>query len=230
MGRFFVEHVIQPEWPAPAAVCALSTERGLEPEQAWLQFEVPGAPRWMAQVHGASVACADEEWTRVRADGVVAFGSGRACALRTADCLPVLLCDQAGSRVGAAHAGWRGLAAGVLASTIGALCRGGDRRLDAGRIMAWIGPGIGASVYEVGGDVFGSITRASPRAARFFSQQGDDRWLLDLVALARDQLRRLGISRIYGGHWCTYSDPRRFHSYRRDGGSARQASFIWLRP
>ena len=228
MERLFVDNVIRPEWPAPPTVCAVSTERGPGPEQAWRLLEVPGKPRWMSQVHGADVACADEDWTAVRADGCTAFAPDRACALRTADCLPVLLCDRAGSRVAAAHAGWRGLAAGVIESTVGALCRGGARLVDAGELMAWIGPGIGASVYQVGSDVFRSITETSPEAARFFSPQPGNRWLLDLTALARRQLRRLGVVRIYGGRWCTYSDPQRFHSFRRDGGPARQASFIWL--
>ena len=224
-----MEHVIRPRWPAPQTVCAASTERGLGAERAWRLLEVPGLPRWLSQVHGVEVACADEGWSTVQADGCIAFTAGRACALRTADCLPVLLCDRAGSRVGAAHAGWRGLAAGVIESTVSALREGGDRPVEAGEIMAWIGPGIGASVYEVGSDVFSAVTRGAAGAERFFSPQSKSRWLMDLAGLARQQLRRLGIARIYGGRWCTYSDPQRFHSYRRDGGSARHASFIWLR-
>ncbi len=182
----------------------------------------------MTQMHGADVACADESWTDARADGCVAFSPGRACVLRTADCLPVLLCDKAGSRVAAAHAGWRGLAAGVIESTLAALCRGGVRPVGAGELMAWIGPGIGASVYQVGSDVFEAVTRASPDAARFFSPQAGNRWLMDLAGLARRQLRQLGVARIYGGRWCTYSSPQRFHSFRRDGSPERQATFIWL--
>ena len=224
-----MEHVIRPQWRAPPPVCAASTGRGLGPEQAWRLLGVPGRPRWLSQVHGAGVACADESWSTAQADGCIAFTSGCACALRTADCLPVLLCDQDGSRVGAAHAGWRGLAAGVIESTVRALCEGGGRAVDAGEIMAWIGPGIGASVYQVGSDVFSAVSRGAPGAERFFLPQPEGRWLMDLAGLARQQLRRLGVARIYGGRWCTYSDTRRFHSYRRDGGTARQASFIWLR-
>ncbi len=225
-----MEHVIRPEWPAPPAVCAASTERGLGPEEAWKLLEVPGEPRWMSQMHGADIACADESWTSVQADGCVAFSPGHACAVRTADCLPVLLCDTAGSRVGAAHAGWRGLAAGVIESTFAALCRGGSHPVNAGQLMAWIGPGIGASAYQVVSDVLESVTQSSPQAARFFSPQPGNRWLMDLAALARHQLRQLGVARIYGGRWCTYSNPQRFHSFRRDGTLARHATFIWLLP
>ena len=230
MGRLFVEQVIRPQWPAPAPVRAASTERGLGAERAWRLLEVPGRPRWLSQVHGAGVACADESWSTAQADGCIAFTAGRTCALRTADCLPVLLCDRAGSRVGAAHAGWRGLAAGVIESTVSALCEGGDRPVDAGEVMAWIGPGIGSSAYQVGADVLSAVARGTPGAERFFLPQPERRWLMDLAGLARHQLRGLGVARIYGGRWCTYSDPRRFHSYRRDGGSARQATFIWLKP
>ncbi|MCY4340701.1 MAG: peptidoglycan editing factor PgeF [Gammaproteobacteria bacterium] len=225
-----MERVIRPQWPAPPSVCAASTERGLDPEQAWRMLEAPGEPRWLSQVHGAHMVSADEDWRHAQADGCVSFSAGRTCMLLTADCLPVLLCDHAGSRVAAVHAGWRGLAAGVIRSAVGALCRGGGRPLDASELMAWIGPGIGPSAYQVGSDVFGSIMETPDGAARFFAPQGEGRWLMDLAGLARRQLRRLGVARIYGGRWCTYSDPQRFHSYRRDGGSARQATFIWLRP
>ena len=228
MGRFFVERLIRPDWPAPRPIRAASTLRGLEPGEAWRLLEIPGEPRWLSQMHGRDVVCAEGDWTEVEADGCVSFTVGRACMLRTADCLPILLCDAAGSRVGAAHAGWRGLASGVIEATVGALCRGGAGPVDAGELMAWIGPGIGRSAYEVGRDVLEAITLPAPEASPVFLPQGDNRWLMDLAALARQQLRQLGIARIYGGRWCTYSDPERFHSFRRDGGSARHATFIWL--
>ncbi len=223
-----MERVIRPEWPAPPSVRAASTERGLDPEQAWRMLGAPGEPRWLSQVHGADVVSADEDWRHRQADGCVSFSAGRACMLLTADCLPVLLCDHAGSRVAAAHAGWRGLAAGVIRSTVGALCRRGAQPLGAGELMAWIGPGIGASAYQVGSDVFRSITETSASAARFFAPQSEGRWLMDLAGLARHQLRALGVTRIGGGRWCTYSNPQRFYSFRRDGGSERHATFIWL--
>ena len=224
-----MERLIRPDWPAPRPVRAASTLRGLEPGEAWRLLRIPGEPRWLTQMHGRDVVCADRDWTEARADGCVSFAVGRACMLRTADCLPVLLCDAAGSRVGAAHAGWRGLASGVIEATVDALCGGGVKAVRARELMAWIGPGIGARAYEVGGDVVRAITAGTPDSAQFFARRDSEHWLFDLAGLARHQLRGLGITRIHGGRWCTYSDSRRFHSYRRDGGAARQASFIWLR-
>ncbi len=221
--------MILPDWPAPQAVRAASTLRGTTPDDAWRTFSVPGQPRWLAQVHGAEVVCADEDWKSARADGCVAFSPGRACVVRTADCLPVLLCDQAGTRVGAAHAGWRGLASGVIEATVAALCKGGPEPVAPADLMAWIGPGIGGSAYQVGSDVFWAITTSTPDSGRFFSIQDNDHWLLDLAGVARHKLARLGISLVYGARWCTFSDPARFHSYRRDGSAGRHATFIWLR-
>ncbi len=191
-------------------------------------LRVPGDPRWLSQVHGREVVDADGDWTEARADGCVAFTAGKACMLRTADCLPILLCDDAGTRVGAAHAGWRGLASGVIEATVSALCEGGDRMVGAPELMAWIGPGIGGPAYEVGADVFWAVTTSTPNSAQFFARRDTTHWLFDLAGLARHQLRRLGITRVYGARWCTFSDHDRFYSYRRDGGSARHATFIWL--
>ena len=225
-----MERLIRPDWPAPRPVRAASTLRGLRPGAAWRQLGIPGEPRWLSQMHGRDVVCADGDWTEVQADGCVSFTAGRACTVRTADCLPILLCDTAGSRVGAAHAGWRGLASGVIEATVGALCEGGARAIDPPDLMAWIGPGIGGAAYEVGADVFRAISTGTPDSAQFFTRRDAGHWLLDLADLARHQLRRLGITRTYGARWCTFSDPARFHSWRRDGGSARHASFIWLDP
>ena len=225
-----MEAAIRPDWPAPRRVRAISTLRDVTPDDAWRLFEVPGEPRWLSQVHGSEVVCADGDWTEAQADGCVAFTAGRACMLRTADCLPILLCDAAGSRVGAAHAGWRGLASGVIKAAAGALCRGGARAIEPPDLMAWIGPGIGGPAYEVGRDVFRAISTSTPDSAQFFTRRDSSHWLLDLAGLARHQLRRLGIARVYGRRWCTFSDPVRFHSYRRDGGKARHATFIWLDP
>lgn len=225
-----MERLIRPDWPAPREVRAASTLRGLKPGEAWRLLGIPGEPRWLSQVHGNEVVCADEDWAEARADGCVSFAAGRACMLRTADCLPILLCDAAGSRVGAAHAGWRGLASGVIEATVGALCRGGATAAEPRDLMAWIGPGIGAPAYEVGAEVFWAISASTPDSAQFFARRDSEHWLLDLAGLARHQLRGLGITRIYGARWCTYSDPSRFHSWRRDGTSARHASFIWRDP
>lgn len=225
-----MDRVILPDWPAPAAVRAASTLRGLKPGEAWRLLQVPGEPRWLSQVHGREVVCNDGDWTHVEADGCVAFTPGRACMLRTADCLPVLLCDRAGSRVGAAHAGWRGLAAGVIEAAVDALCKGGAQGIEPEKLIAWIGPGIGGAAYEVGHDVLRAITASTPDSVRFFRQTGAGRWLFDLAGLARQQLKRLGIRQIHGGNWCTFSDPARFHSWRRDATAVRHATFVWLDP
>ncbi len=220
--------MIYPDWPAPKAVRAASTLRGITPGEAWRSLGVPGEIRWLNQVHGARVVRADESWESASADASIAFSPNAACVLRTADCLPILLCDDSGTRVGAAHAGWRGLASGVIEAAVAALCEGGPQAVGPAGLMAWIGPGIGSGVYQVGPDVFQAISAGTPDAERFFASQDPDHWLCDLAALARHQLGRLGVSRVYGGRWCTYSDTGRFHSYRRDPGAGRHASFIWL--
>ena len=225
-----MDRVILPDWPAPAAVRAAGTLRGLKPDEAWRLLQVPGEPRWLSQVHGSRVVCNDGDWTQIEADGCVAFTPGRACMLRTADCLPILLCDRAGSRVGAAHAGWRGLAAGVIEAAVGALCKGGAGSIEHSEVIAWIGPGISGATYEVGHDVLQATTAGTPDCAQFFRQTGAGRWLFDLAGLARHQMKRLGIAQIHGGNWCTFSDPVRFHSWRRDATPARHATFIWLHP
>ena len=225
-----MERLIRPDWPAPRPVRAASTLRGLEPGEAWRLLAIPGEPRWLSQMHGRDVVCADENWTVAQADGCVSFAAGHACMLRTADCLPILLCDSAGSRVGAAHAGWRGLASGVIEATVRVLCAGGVGAIDPRDLMAWIGPGIGGPAYEVGADVYWAISTSTPDSAQFFNRRDNAHWLFDLAGLARHQLRRLGITDVYGARWCTFSDPARFHSYRRDGGPERHASFIWLDP
>jgi YfiH family protein len=155
------------------------------------------------------------------ADAQVAYQPGQACAILTADCLPVLLCNRAGTRVGAAHAGWRGLAAGVLEQTVRAM---GE---PPGQLMAWLGPAIGASAYEVGNEVRTAFLRQDKRASMAFTPRGD-RWLFDLYAVARQRLMSAGLSDISGGNFCTYSDPGRFFSYRRDGVTGRMASLVWL--
>ena len=166
-----MEWLIRPDWPAPPPVRAASTLRGLKPGEAWRLLRIAGEPRWLSQVHGREVVCADEDWTEAQADGCVSFAAGRACMLRTADCLPILLCDAAGSRVGAAHAGWRGLASGVIEATVGALCSGGAKAVEPPDLMAWIGPGIGAAVYEVGADVFRAISAGTPDSAQFLTRR-----------------------------------------------------------
>ncbi len=183
---------------------------------------------WLNQVHSAQVVSATERAGSggVEADGVHARAPGQVCAVLTADCLPLLLCDTAGTRVAAAHAGWRGLAAGVIEQTVAAFdCPGED-------LLVWLGPAIGPDTFEVGPEVRATFLDHDARAARAFRQSPfhDDgqHWLADIYSLARQRLSACGIERVYGGHWCTVSDATRFYSYRRDGVTGRMASLVWL--
>lgn len=200
-----------------------------------LRAYVPGRPAWIAQVHGADVvdACTVGPDQPVRTgDASVATRPGVVCAILTADCLPVLFADLDGKVVGAAHAGWRGLAGGVLGETVRAM-----RAAGAGEITAWMGPAIGPEAFEVGEDVRdaflaalpGEATLAAfkPRQARDFDQPV--KFLADMFTLARLMLERDGVTRVHGGGMCTFSAPGRFYSYRRDRVTGRQASLIWLK-
>jgi YfiH family protein len=235
---------IVPGWPAPANVRALVTTRaggvstgpyaslnlGLRTDddpaavaenRARLQQLLPQAPRWLAQVHGSTVVDADQLTDVPPADASVARLPGTVCAIMVADCLPILLTDTAGSCVGAAHAGWRGLAGGVITNTIA--------RMPAAPadLMAWIGPGIGPTAFEVGDDVLEAFCAAVPERRSAFRPHKPGKWLCDLPALARDALRRAGVTRIYGGDLCTHTDAQRFYSYRRDGVTGRMTALIW---
>ena len=156
------------------------------------------------------------------ADAAVAFGPGSVCAVLTADCLPLLLTDRAGTRVAAIHAGWRGLVAGVIEAAVARLA------VPPGDVLAWLGPAIGAAAFEVGGEVRARFVAADARAAAAFAPLGGDKWLADLYLLARQGLAALGVAGVWGGDQCTYRDPERFYSYRRDGVTGRMASLIWL--
>ena len=156
------------------------------------------------------------------ADGAVTSQRGRPCVVLTADCLPVLLCDTAGTRVGVAHAGWRGLAGGVLEAAVRKMS------VDAGRLLAWIGPGIGSGAYEVGGEVLERFAASDPDAARCFTSNSNGRWQADLHGLARRRLRAAGVPAVHGGGWCTHTEPERFFSHRREAPCGRMATAIWL--
>jgi YfiH family protein len=196
-----------------------------------LQALLPGRPAWIAQVHGADVvdAAGVGPGQPVRTgDASIATAAGVVCAILTADCLPVLFADRAGRVVGAAHAGWRGLAGGVLGQTVARM-----RALGADDITAWMGPAIGAQAFEVGQDVFDSFAQALPGIDIGFAfvprpeQQG--KYLADMFGLARLMLARDGVSSVAGGDHCTATEADRFYSYRRDGVTGRQASLIWLK-
>ena len=241
---------LRPDWPAPENVRALFTLRTggvstgafaslnvgaqVQDDPAAVAenrrriaaaFDLPGEPAWLSQVHGSRVVRLGTAATSgAAADGVVSSDAGRVCAIQVADCLPVLFAAGDGSVVGAAHAGWRGLAAGVLENTVAAL------GVPPARLLAWIGPGIGAVHFEVGPEVRAALMDAAPAAAAAgaFAPNARGRWQCDLVALARQRLSALGLRQIHGGDWCTYADPDRYFSHRRDGHSGRMVALIWL--
>jgi YfiH family protein len=236
---------IIPDWQAPATVKMLSTTRkGGVSSAPWDSFnlgdhvkddevhvrqnrqrlkheaELPSEPLWMEQVHGNQVLKNDT--ARCLADARFSNVPGEVCVVMTADCLPVLFCDERGMEVAAAHAGWRGLAAGVLEQTLGCFDQ------PASAIMAWLGPAIGPQAFEVGDDVREVFVRQQPQAEAAFRATASGKWLADIYELARQRLSLNGVARVYGGDYCTYTDEARFFSYRRDGQTGRMASLIWL--
>lgn len=208
--------MIVPDWPAPAQVRALVRTRG-EGDPP-----LPAAPAWLTQVHGTQVVDARHAGGEPQADAAYARDAGVVCAVKAADCLPVLLADDAGSAVAAAHAGWRGLCNGVIEATVDAM------RVPPRSMFAWLGPAIGPKAYEVGDDVRAAFLARDAQAAIAFKQNRPGHWLLDLYAVARQRLAARGVTRVYGGEFCTYSDPVRFPSWRRDRTRERFAAFVWL--
>jgi YfiH family protein len=193
------------------------------------ELRLPQEPVWMEQVHGTRVLDLDVPDRAARADASVATAdaaltrrAGRVCVVQVADCLPVLFAARDGSAVAAAHAGWRGLAAGVLEATVKNLA------IDPGRLLAWIGPGIGPAHFEVGDEVRRAFLAHDNAAGGAFSPNTRGRWQCDLPLLARARLAALGIAAVTGGPWCTYTDASRFFSFRRDGRCGRMAAVIWL--
>ena len=183
---------------------------------------LPAEPSWLSQVHGAYVTDLDSSYRTGGSDAAVTLRPGRVCAILTADCLPVLLASEKGTGVGAAHAGWRGLAAGVIEATVEALGR------PPTEILAWLGPAIGPRHFEIGVEVRDELLRADAAAESAFVVNARGRYMADLYALARSRLVRLGIERIHGGGECTCADPDKYFSHRRDGLTGRQATLIWL--
>lgn len=235
---------IVPDWPAPPRVHALQSTRlggvsrapydslnfgmhvGDDPyavatNRQRLNAHVPSEPVWLEQVHGTEVIIADMASCAPRGDAAIARHTHSVCAIMTADCLPVFLCDEAGSVVGLAHAGWRGLAEGVIEATVKAM------QVPGGRLMAWLGPAIGPQAFEVGAEVRATFVGHDPASAVAFAPHGD-KYLADIYALARLRLAAQGVTQVWGGDLCTYSDPQRFYSYRRDGRTGRMVSLIWL--
>jgi YfiH family protein len=174
-------------------------------------------------VHGTTIIDAGTKTIgRPQADGAVARAAGAVCTVMAADCMPVLLADQDGTVVAAAHAGWRGLCAGVIEAALDAM------RLPPQNLLAWLGPAIGPRVYEVGAEVREAFVARDAAAVAAFAPTRADHWRLDLYMIAEQRLRRHGVSRIYGGGFCTYSDAQRFYSFRRDRSAERMAAMIWL--
>lgn len=192
------------------------------------QLRLPAEPTWLQQIHGAGVADLDRDTPFDRdasprvADAAFTRREDRVCVIQVADCIPVLLAARDGSAVAAAHAGWRGLAGGVLEATIRSL------GLEAEELCAWLGPGIGRRHFEVGDEVRAAFVESDAAAAADFEPNPRGRWQCDLPRLARRRLLRLGLREISGGDACTYADAERFFSYRRDGRCGRMAALIWL--
>jgi YfiH family protein len=215
--------LIEPDWPAHPRVRAFVTTRAsgdmARPSvRRVLEDVVPEPPVWLRQVHGTAVVDADTRPQFPEADAAVARERGRVCAVIVADCLPVLLSDAQGTVVGLAHAGWRGLAGGVIEATLAAM------GLPSSRVVAWLGPAIGPKAYEVGEEVRAAL--AGYESA--FTPTRPGHWLLDLYAVARRRLAQKGVERIHGGGFCTYTDSKRFFSYRRDRAAERMAAVLWL--
>jgi YfiH family protein len=212
--------VIAPDWPAPPRVRAFVTTRdfGDLADQAVrrkLRAALPGEPQWLKQVHGKRVIDLDTSIER-EADAALTRNPQTVCIVKAADCMPVLFADEAGTTVAAAHAGWRGLAGGVLEATVDAM------DVPRRNIVAWLGPAIGPRVYEVGEDVYSAFSKY-PHA---LAPARPGHWLLDLYAVAREQLK--GLKAVSGGGFCTYTERERFFSYRRDRSGARMAALVWL--
>ncbi len=238
---------IVPDWPAPPAVRAFVTTRAggvsdgeyaslnlgarsgdapgnVERNRAIVRELLPAAPRWLAQVHGVAVARLEAlaPGAVPSADAAVAGSPGEVCTVLVADCMPLLLCDDTGSRVAAAHAGWRGMASGVIENAV--------RAMDVAprRLLAWMGPAIGPAAFEVGPEVREAFLAADPGAAGAFHGHRPGKFMADLYALARRRLERCGVAAIHGGGFCTYADRERFFSYRREKRSGRMGAFVWI--
>jgi YfiH family protein len=246
MRRVLLKHCLIPDWPAPANVKSLQTTRyggvsgtpydslnlgshvgdvprAVAHNRQLLSPLMPSEPVWLEQVHGTRVANADAANCVEQADASVARQQGSVCVVMTADCLPILLCDEAGTVVGVAHAGWKGLAAGVIEATVNAM------QVEPHKLMAWLGPAIGPDAFEVGAEVRAAFIAHQAQAAEAFIAHGTaGKYHADIYLLARQRLNTLGIARVFGGQHCTLTEGNRFYSYRRDGVTGRMGTFIWL--
>ena len=249
--------IISPNWPAPSTIRAFTTTRagGVskgayssfnlamhvqdQPQRVASNrkilretFNLPAEPSWISQVHGTHVLLADGVCSSEKADGSYTRAAGVVCAVLTADCLPMLLCDLQGIRVAAVHVGWRGLAAGIVEVAVNALDSAPQN------ILVWFGPAIGPRAFEVGHEVYQTFVKQDPEAESAFiafrriagKNMGSNikgKWMANIYQLATLRLEKMGISAIYGGEHCTYSEADEFYSFRRDGNTGRMASLIW---
>ena len=240
--------LIAAEWPAPSNVRAVATTRvggvsvgayaslnlgahvgddaqavGENRSRLRATLALPRDPVWLNQVHGTAVVEAASHETPPTADASFSRSPGQACVVLTADCLPVLLCDREGTRVAAAHAGWRGLAGGVVESALRAM------GVAPARVLAWLGPAIEQDMFEVGGEVRDQFVARSADNSHAFKPNARGRWQADLYDLARRELVRLGVTQVFGGGFRCYADRDRFFSYRRDGTTGRMATLVWMK-
>ncbi len=212
--------IITPDWPAPSNVVAGTSTR-LAPESL-----LPQQLRYLHQVHGATVvpiAAVRDAPEPIDADAVTGSAPGDHCAVRTADCLPILFCARDGSEVAAAHGGWRGVQAGIIEATIAALDAPADD------LLVWLGPAISQENFEVGEEVREAFLAVDADAGECFEINARGRWQADLYGLARRRLHNCGVRAIYGADWCTYRDAKLFYSYRRDADKGRMVTFIHLK-
>lgn len=238
---------IMPDWPAPPTVRAITTLRtggvsigayasfnladhvgddavavGNNRQRLREALSLQQEPFWLNQVHGIDVIEWDGAAQTNVADAALTRKKQCPCVVLTADCLPVLLCDREGTVVAAVHAGWKGLLNGVIEATVVAMGLPGEQ------LLAWLGPAIGPTAFEVDGEIRDQFIAVDPQAADAFVCQSRDKWLADIFLLGKQRLQRVGICNVYGGHWCTYRDPQRFFSFRRNKDTGRLATLIWM--
>lgn len=240
---------IKADWPAPTNVCAGVTTRmggyslppydsfnlangvGDQPNKVRVNrallkknLNLPAEPVWLKQVHDTTVIAADKLSTQTQPEADASFSQSAniVCAVLVADCLPLLVCNKNGTEVAAIHAGWRGLAAGVIENTIASL------HSPANQLLAWLGPAIGPEVFEVGEEVYTQFTQALTESHSAFRPSPNGRWVANIYILAQQRLSHCGITAIFGGNFCTYTQPQQFFSYRRDKQTGRMASLIWF--
>jgi len=233
---------ITPNWPAPDHVKAYTTTRlgwgdtvsradkAASIEQLTTLLELPNTPIWLTQHHGINVVDAALSERGTEADASFSHAAQEVCMIETADCLPVIICNRQGTRVAAIHAGWRGLVNGIIEATLQKLAQPSDE------LLVWLGPAIGPTKFEVGRDVYEAFVSKHAEAKNAFIPRTqttctgyDEKWLANLYDLARLRLNLQGVTQIYGGDYCTHSQPDLFYSYRREGaGTGRMASVVFL--